>query len=763
MGGKLLKDIRVRCGMMAATFQKYAKKVFLHKQVPLLQKGKLLEALIFSILRWNLGSWHALDKASLHRYNASTMKLARRICIGSFGADQVWTWTDDQVLARLQFPSPTESLHLARLAFFTTAFLAAPTGLWMLFATERSWINEVEAALQWAHDQLRCSTPYFDYHDFHAAWRQGVCSHGRHWRGWLRRAKLHSILQRVNQVTINEWHVGWYDRLQIAGFHLPTPRPYTKDAVDPPAFICGPCKQVFRTKAAWAAHSRKRHQRIDPLRNFITDSTCRGCGSDYHTTRRLLAHLNYDNVCGRAHANLVGPVPPLPGRGAAAEDKGPDLPIPVRRPRIPYQFIADDSGDDKVLLDHSFLNALRTTLVDIPDVNTGALRIRRLILNTVVATDDAWDALASLSREPDTSELAAEALHFVSLHWSYKWLMEDIIDEVRWPAGYFSNLNQDYLKATMFRRPEPPRMRRPQRLPHPPRCHRELFVINFFSGVRRAGDIQAWITSAPAPAGYVVTAISVDIIFDSTNGDLARRDVQARWITFVQRATVVGAYFGPPCNTWSISRWRALTLDDGPRPVRSVANPLGLLSLRIKEIRDVLLGNLLLFFALEITLIQAMLNRIAVLEHPVPHNKEHFPAIWHLPVMEALRILGTFVELDIYQGFFGAISPKPTRLGIAGCKAPKPVFERFYATYTLPPPLQMGKGKGEYNTAQLKEYPEAFSRALAQLSVEWWQRCCEGGPVESCTDDLMEFVKPFEVDCTDIHSRGADTRGEINA
>lgn len=28
-------------------------------------------------------------------------------------------------------------------------------------------------------------------------------------------------------------------------------------------------------------------------------------------------------------------------------------------------------------------------------------------------------------------------------------------------------------------------------------------------------------------------------------------------------------------------------------------------------------------------------------------------------------------------------------------------------------------------------------------------------------DDLCTFVKPFMVDCTGIHSRGADTRGQV--
>ena len=196
-------------------------KVLTPKQVPLMQKSKLLEAMIFSILRWNLGSWHSLDRLSAHRYNASTMGLARRVCIGTFGADVVWSWTDDQVLARMQFPSPEESLHLARLAFHTTAFHIAPTGLWMLVASERSWINEVGRVLQWVHAQLQCSTPYFEFHDFHDAWLQGVREKGRHWRGWLRRAKAHSILQRVNNVALAEWHATWYHRLAAAGYQLP--------------------------------------------------------------------------------------------------------------------------------------------------------------------------------------------------------------------------------------------------------------------------------------------------------------------------------------------------------------------------------------------------------------------------------------------------------------------------------------------------------------------------------------------------------------
>ena len=67
----------------------------------------------------------------------------------------------------------------------------------------------------------------------------------------------------------------------------------------------------------------------------------------------------------------------------------------------------------------------------------------------------------------------------------------------------------------------------------------------------------------------------------------------------------------PSFSTWSISRWRHLTENDGgPRPVRSVDEPYGLGSLSLGELRDIILGNSLLFFAFAAMLVQASLRRI---------------------------------------------------------------------------------------------------------------------------------------------------------
>ena len=263
-----------------------------------------------------------------------------------------------------------------------------------------------------------------------------------------------------------------------------------------------------------------------------------------------------------------------------------------------------------------------------------------------------------------------------------------------WPKSYFVSVNNDNIVAERLLETAEG-VEAPSNFPAPPPCLRELFVINFFSGVRREGDIQHWTMLASPPSGYTVTAISVDIIFDSRNGDLTRVEIQQLWVNFISRATVVGAYLAPPCNTWSISRWRALSDGEGPRPVRSASQPFGLPSMSLREVEHVLLGNCLLFFAMDILVLQCFLQRIAVIEHPVPHDPLFYPSIWHTTAMKAIRTIPSFREVDVFQGYYGAVSPKtnPSRDHWTSTR-PKALLDMYRTKSILPPPLKMGRMPG---------------------------------------------------------------------
>ena len=126
----------------------------------------------------------------------------------------------------------------------------------------------------------------------------------------------------------------------------------------------------------------------------------------------------------------------------------------------------------------------------------------------------------------------------------------------------------------------------------------DRFSVKFSlcSGVRREGDIQWWAERCRWPGGIHMTIVSVDIIFHELLGDLTNGAIQDRWLSFLARACVCAACIGPPCSTWSISRWRFYTCQDGgPRPVRSRQLPFGQASLRLREVRENILGNKLLF------------------------------------------------------------------------------------------------------------------------------------------------------------------------
>lgn len=176
-------------------------------------------------------------------------------------------------------------------------------------------------------------------------------------------------------------------------------------------------------------------------------------------------------------------------------------------------------------------------------------------------------------------------------------------------------------------------------------------------------------------------------------------------------------------------------------------------------------GQSATFLALEVTLLQALLYRVAVLEHPAPPDPERIPSIWYLNATRAIRQLSNYTEVVIYQGLFGAVSPKPTCLGITSCTDPAKRLSNFETTSVMPPPLKMGRGghgREEFTTAQLKEYPEGLSRGLAQLSIDWWTRC--SSDASPCLDEAVDaqfsdFVRPFTVLCTEVYARGADTRG----
>ena len=181
--------------------------------------------------------------------------------------------------------------------------------------------------------------------------------------------------------------------------------------------------------------------------------------------------------------------------------------------------------------------------------------------------------------------------------------------------------------------------------------------------------------------------------------------------------------------------------------------PFGLQSLRLRKIRDIILRNVLLLFAFDVLLLQLTLGRICVIEHPAPGTDKvrRAASIWNLKVMKLLKRFPAIQELSVYQGLYGAVSPKPALFCELFSHAAQKLLDECKITEILPPRLEMGRAAdgSAFNTSQLKEYPETLSKRT-RLDVQ-----------HSATLDpeYQDLISPFRVDLIGLFGRGADTRG----
>ena len=259
-----------------------------------------------------------------------------------------------------------------------------------------------------------------------------------------------------------------------------------------------------------------------------------------------------------------------------------------------------------------------------------------------------------------------------------------------------------------------------------------LAFLHLFSGERRTGDLHSALEGMRAPDGCCLLVVSVDIIFDSAAGDLACRKSQKKWMDFMLSGCIAGIFAGPPCETCSRSRARGgypgVSLSDGgPRALRHVETPQGLDQLQVKEVKQVVIANRLVCFCISLMVCALVVKRLMLIEHPEEpdqQDQQWIASIWRLYVTRALANHPYIHRAAIFQGHFGARSPKPTSLLV--CCGPKvnvdAVLLGARTQQDLPAGLSMGwqKEAREYATASLKTYPAGLCRGFADLAHDGW-------------------------------------------
>ena len=190
----------------------------------------------------------------------------------------------------------------------------------------------------------------------------------------------------------------------------------------------------------------------------------------------------------------------------------------------------------------------------------------------------------------------------------------------------------------------------------------------------------------------------------------------------VKARYVVGAFAGPPCETWSQARGRPATsrqpgdhgTHHGPRIVRTCEELWGRAAMALREVLQVDTGNLLLMFTLELLIHLAIQGGVGGLEHLAPPSDPSLASIWRLPLLSFLMSWPEFNFIEVSQGLWGAPSRKPTGLLLLNLHRMIPVLRQWQLASEIPKGTSIGVNEaGFWATSYLKEYPPAFCGGLA--------------------------------------------------
>ena len=291
---------------------------------------------------------------------------------------------------------------------------------------------------------------------------------------------------------------------------------------------------------------------------------------------------------------------------------------------------------------------------------------------------------------------------------------------------------------------------------------RERAVLHAYSGRRRPGDFQWYLDALGRQHKLEGFYVSLDIVIDSTWGDISNQKTQKFWLDSIRSGFIIGFLSGPPCCTWSIARGKKVADSDrrSPRILRTREDLWGFWSVSLKEKRQLYDGHLLLGFSLQAMVLLSSVQGCGALEHPAEPKDAEAASIWRLPLMQMIVTLPGFQHFEFAQGLLGADSAK--RTGLLALNLPDlPTFLRGSAVCAhIPRNQTIGvDDTGQFKTAKLKEYPPALCKALAEGFFSNFPSFTETMKAPSLPADFIHRCR--QMTCTAMgHSIGADYAGK---
>ena len=199
---------------------------------------------------------------------------------------------------------------------------------------------------------------------------------------------------------------------------------------------------------------------------------------------------------------------------------------------------------------------------------------------------------------------------------------------------------------------------------------RSISALYLFCGQKRRADLGQWLRRLSRQFHTTVHLREVDILLDPQL-DLSTEALWASLETEVQAGRWDVIIVSPPCNTFSRARFRH-KISPGPRPLRTKQFIQGFPWASEADLQLLRLHNYFADKSIHICHLAARAGKIFLFEHPedlATTHGERPGTVWDFPAMRSLSETPDFRTVAIFQCWFQAPSPKPTRLA-TNCDSP---------------------------------------------------------------------------------------------
>eukprot|EP00435_Cladocopium_sp_Y103_P023635 s421_g5.t1 len=724
-------EVRQRTAIAHAAMSSHRRVLFQNPHIALAKRVQLSDSIVISKLLYGAESWISNDQRTMQKFHSAVLKLYRRL----LKISPVQNVSDDEILTQLDALSPHDLLRRTRLRYLVTLTHARVPGLWDLLACDSQWLALLESDLVWMWEQLHHASSLPDPRLAYGVWVSLIRHRPGYWKRLVRRACMHSTLQRRRIYHVRVFHHQALERrrgLLPDGVLPPEPVQFESDR----CYGCLGCGLRCKNHAGEAAHMCRKHGIVSSLRQLFDQPVCPACLRNFHTMQKLKAHLHYVPSCRdtlRSRGMHCAVVPGAGSREDSERARQHDRYLPPLLCHGPQ--LAPHRARDFVEFD----DTIYETLIESVGQRLSEEEFERSIRERALGLALSWTKfVATLTFfEDHYTQEDAEYFHF-SLQ-SLRTVLARLRAPTSWPLfasdqdertfGTLSQLEKEcedlgWHLAENFELTVP-------------RLHgRHRVVLHAYAGRRRVGDLQYYLDLLAAQrSGYVLHVISLDIVIDAQWGDVSNPQTCSYWLQAIRKHWVVAFVGGPPCGSWSIARGKAvgdaprdpsacapvpLPSSRMPRIIRTAELPWGLDCVALKELQQLCMGNTLLFFAILAVLELAAENGYAILEHPAePEQDETAASIWRLAIIRTLLQLPHVNRLRVAQGLLGAKSPKPTHLLLVNLPNLLSHLHKGRIRTELPHNVAIGKDcKGGWQTSTLKEYPPAFCRGMAHALIE---------------------------------------------